>query len=535
MKGPVSKLLQVDFRKYYHTLRFLKFCQIRYQVWYRIRRMIRKKTGFSYPLSSGCQGNAVELLPFIGKSSFLKQGDCFTFLNRSLVFEGWNENREGKLWAYHLNYMDYLLQKDIALEEGKKWIDRFVEMSRKNREGMEPYPIALRGINWIKFFSIYREQISPEEQRRWDASLYAQYRILEDNLEYHLLGNHLLEDAFSLFWGGIYFQDEVFYHTAVDILRRELREQILPDGAHFELSPMYHGIMLDRLLDCINISKSNRRFEEQEEITRLMEEKAGCMLGWLSKIIYKNGDIPCLNDSNKGMSVAAEELFAYASRLRVKMQTVDMKESGYRKFVIGGWEWLVDVGQIGPDYQPGHAHADTFSFELYLEGRPVIVDTGVSTYEVNRIRFQERCSAAHNTVVINDRDSSRVWAGHRVAQRAKVTILEEREDFLSASHNGYRAEGELHVRSFKIRGQEIILEDQVNRLGKAYFHFAPQEQVRIESTQVNGKDFRILFDGAKEMKKINSWYSPEFNKRVENTCICVTFWERLTTTITRII
>jgi len=35
-------------------------------------------------------------------------------------------------------------------------------------------------------------------------------------------------------------------------------------------------------------------------------------------------------------------------------------------------------------------------------GRPVIVDTGTSTYEVNNTRFYERSTAAHNTVVALD-------------------------------------------------------------------------------------------------------------------------------------
>lgn len=69
-------------------------------------------------------------------------------------------------------------------------------------------------------------------------------------------------------------------------------------------------------------------------------------------------------------------------------------------------ELLADVGSIGPDYQPGHAHADTFNFVLYLNERPIIVDTGTSTYEVNEIRFYERSTAAHNTVVVAGKNSS---------------------------------------------------------------------------------------------------------------------------------
>ena len=82
--------------------------------------------------------------------------------------------------------------------------------------------------------------------------------ILLDNLEYHLLGNHLLENGFSLLFGAYYFQDENLYKKAKEILEKELNEQILDDGAHFELSPMYHQLMLFRVLDCINLVKHNQ-------------------------------------------------------------------------------------------------------------------------------------------------------------------------------------------------------------------------------------------------------------------------------------
>ncbi len=66
------------------------------------------------------------------------------------------------------------------------------------------------------------------------------------------MGNHLLEDAYSLFIAALYFKDDKFYRKSKKMLWQELKEQILPDGAHYEQSPMYHCILLDRLLDCYN-------------------------------------------------------------------------------------------------------------------------------------------------------------------------------------------------------------------------------------------------------------------------------------------
>ena len=81
---------------------------------------------------------------------------------------------------------------------------------------------------------------------------------------------------------------------------------------------------------------------------------------------------------------------------------------------------FIDFGKIGPSYQPGHAHSDTFNFELIKNGNPFIVDTGVSTYEKNERRQIERSTSSHNTITIGDYEQSEVWGGFRVAKRAKI-------------------------------------------------------------------------------------------------------------------
>ena len=86
---------------------------------------------------------------------------------------------------------------------------------------------------------------------------------LKDNLEYHILGNHLLENAFSLLFGSIYFNDDSFFEISEKILLEQLDEQILNDGAHFELSPMYHCITLHKVLDSINLLRSNQIFNSK--------------------------------------------------------------------------------------------------------------------------------------------------------------------------------------------------------------------------------------------------------------------------------
>ena len=107
----------------------------------------------------------------------------------------------------------------------------------------------------------------------------------------------------------------------------------------------------------------------------------------------------------------------------------------------------MDCGDIGPSFQPGHAHADTLSFELHIHNRPVIVDTGTSTYEISDTRFYERSTGAHNTVTIDNLNSSQVWAGHRVGKRAKAKLIKDDANEVMASHDGVLKQGKtLHTR-----------------------------------------------------------------------------------------
>ena len=80
-------------------------------------------------------------------------------------------------------------------------------------------------------------------ERRHFQSLYAQASFSENGLEKHLLGNHYLANLKALLFAGIVFDNETWFHLAVKGLTLEHTGTILEDGAHFELSPMYHCLI----------------------------------------------------------------------------------------------------------------------------------------------------------------------------------------------------------------------------------------------------------------------------------------------------
>jgi len=374
--------------------------------------------------------------------------NMFIFLNLQHEFDviDWNFSEYGKLWTYNLNYFEYLHQPGMTSEKGMRLINCFLDSIASVRDGLEPFPMSLRGINWIKFF-IYHGI----KNERADACLYAQYMRLMSRPEYHLLGNHLLENGFSLLFGGYYFGDVSMVRFAERLLKEQLNEQILPDGAHFELSPMYHSLMLFRVLDCVNLLKNNNG-----DLLVFMAEKAEKMLGWLKTMTYVDGSLPMLSDSAPDIAPMPDELFAYAGRLGLNYIQTPLNESGYR-----------NVGAIGPDYMPGHAHADSLGFEMRVGGRPFIIDCGISTYQICDRRTYERGTSAHNTVDAGY-NSSDVWGGFRVGKRAKTKIIIDGKDILAASHDGYKPM--IHMREFRFSDSSVSIIDRAKGIARLHFH-----------------------------------------------------------------
>jgi hypothetical protein len=507
----------------------MKFKQIYYQIYYRIfhRKSIVTKEII-------CSPTSLYFIESISTQSFNKNENSFTFLNKKKVFAksiDWDFSEFGKLWAYNINYFDFLNQKDLPKADGLLLIQQYINNKNTLKNGLEPYPISLRGINWIKFLS--SNSISDNSI---NVILFNHYNILYNRVEYHLLGNHLLENGFSLLIGAYYFKDLKFLKLARKILNSELKEQICIDGAHFELSPMYHQILIVRLLDCINVVKNNHwdRFTDLE----LLVGYASRMLGWLEQITYKNGQIPMVNDSTYGVSPSSKEIFEYANRLNINWTASKLGDSGYRKWIGKKFEIFMDIGDIGPKYIPGHAHADTFNFEYYFNDMPFIVDTGISTYEKNENRQFERSTISHNTVVIGNKNSSNVWGGFRVAERAKIIHVNENDDFIQAEHNGYFNKKIIHQRTFIKQQEQIIIKDILNQVTNynavAYLHFHPTVIInRIEGNELFfNNNIVIQFDG--DLKCIDLFdynFCLGFNKIKHSIGVKIVFDKSLKTSI----
>lgn len=456
-----------------------------------------------------------------------------TFLNHRLTVgfpPDWRPAGATRLWLYNLHYHEFIqsLEFEAAREVVLDWIVR--HRPGRGEVGWEPYPVSLRLSAWCEFFlGTHRTRTLADVQFRnllW-ASLAEQADLLLARPERHLLGNHLLENGAALALAGSLFDHSDAHAWLVagrHILEQELPEQILPDGGHFERSPMYQAQVLHVL----------RRLEEAGDsgIRTLVGPCTARLATALAALTHPDGGIALLNDSAFGVAPGTRGVDGSAPE-----GPFQLPDTGYYGARTSAGHYVVcDAGPLGPDYQPGHGHADLFSFELSLYGARVVVDSGVAAYERGSLRDYCRSTRAHNTVEIEGQDQAEMWNVFRVGRRPRPEAVVWRrcgEGFeLSGHHNGYRhlSGRPVHTRAFRWRPEgrlELFDEVDARRAVRSVARLHLHPDCRI--TDLSDGRCSLRFQGGAATVRWSGWvptaatkdslYCPEFGSAQVNSCL----------------
>lgn len=542
------------------TVRYLKPRQVAWQLIHRGRRAFENPERFAHrsiPPFEGCKWPpGLSFIPaYTSQSPDDVTSGRFTFLNETAELGrpvDWQPPTKRKLWLYHLHYFDYLwcLHYTAGKELVREWIGS--HPLRSGNVGWEAYTISLRVMNWCAFFwgkwRSYIDRDSQFQNELW-RSLALQVMWLQLHLERHLLGNHLLENAAAIFLFGGCFRGSLALDCALrggPLLHAQIEEQVLPDGGHFERSPMYQT-RVAHVLAMLWIARegANDDIGIRDGLQRTTDS--------LIHQCHPDGDIALLNDSALRTYHKAGELCStIRERLEKnldrenKLGPFALKETGYFGFRSQGDYVICDAGPVGPDYLPGHAHGDIFSFELSLNGHRAIVDAGVHDYDRSDLRAYCRSTRAHNTIEIDGQDQCEFWAAFRVGSRGRPHDLkwEPRSDGfdLSGWHDGYcRLPGRpRHHRRFEWRPPGVLqVWDRVVSLGShelsSRVHLAPDCAItRVGGSVVHVSspwgEFHISFCGSGNLTVEPSLYCSEFGLAVENKAIVfkarmATLWE----------
>jgi uncharacterized heparinase superfamily protein len=532
----------------FHTVRELRARQVVGQVRRRLLPIIEDPARFAErapPAWPGLRWSPrAGLLPLESESppERLRAG-CFAFQGRSEPL-GWPPDWEAPglpaLWRYHLHYFEYVwsLEWAEARELALDWIRR--HELRRGRVGWDAYPISLRLVNWCGYFLWrHRERTAadPDFQAALWRSVWLQAEWLRAHVEWHLLGNHVLENAVALAFAGSCFRGEAaadWRSEGLAILRREVPEQILPDGGHFERSPMYHARAFYALLALFDAGGE----EERGLVAAPLERMARALL----RLCHPDGGIALLNDSALGQQPEARALLDWYARASgrpapaAEPGAFALPETGYYGAREAAGHYLVcDAAPIGPDHQPGHAHGDLFSFELSLAGRRVVVDAGVFGYEADERRRYARSTRAHNTVEIDGADQCEFWAAFRVGRRGRprdVVFRERPGGFeLEGWHDGYArlAGSPRHARRLAWHRDGVLLvRDRVvaGRSVRACSRLHLHPECRIEEVAAGaarvahpGGVFQVRFAGPGELRVEPSRHFPGFGRELASSAL----------------
>ncbi len=523
--------------RWWRTVRLLPPEQLLARVWFRLYRP-RPNLAPPPPLRP-VRGRWVVPPPtepsLVGPKTFRFHG-----VEGDLDVVGWDGPQRTRLWRYHQHYFEDLLADGAAAR--RPWhealLRRWVADNPPGRGvGWEPYPTSRRIVHWIAW-ALGGGELPAEAV----ASLAVQARWLERRLERHLRANHLWANAVALVFAGAFFlgpEADRWLARGLALLMRELGRQILPDGAHYERSPMYHAQVLRDLLDLENLAGAYPDVGAWAHVRTTWRARLPAMRRFLLGLTHPDGEIAFFNDAAFGVVAPPAQLEAYAERLGLgpapplEPGLLHWPEAGYVRLSDAGAVALLDCAPVGPDEQPGHAHADTLSFELSIGQRRFLVNGGTSTYEVGPERLWQRGTAAHSTVIVDGENSSEVWASFRVGRRARpfgfaATPLDRGGWRVVCAHDGYRHRpgAPVHRRTWIWRPGELRVEDVVTPARPAEARFLLHPAWRLEGTPQEGvasaEGARVRWRVERGCARLESaHYHPRFGATEPTTCLAV--------------
>jgi hypothetical protein len=318
-----------------------------------------------------------------------------------------------RLGRFHRQYGDDVLEaaRRGDAEEAARLLATWIEAHPpRDGDAWHPYPLSTRVGNWVAAVTLLPELATEGVS----GSAWRQLQRLTHNVEDDVLGNHVIRNARALVLGGSSFGAPELVRRGIDLLRRELPEQILADGGHYERSPSYHLFVLRDLL----------------------EIQAASPHAWLAETIEKMRAFAAALQRPDGAPALFNDGTIDAPRLELDepLEGVTVLEPSGFVVVREGPLWLaLRCGPSAPRFLPAHAHADALSIQVWWRGRPLLVDPGSSTYEPGPERDWERSTHAHSTLVVDGRDQFRTWGAFRSGRLPVVKLLYARERALEAT------------------------------------------------------------------------------------------------------
>jgi uncharacterized heparinase superfamily protein len=326
------------------------------------------------------------------------------------------------------------------------------------------------------------------------------------------------------------------------MLWAEVEDQVSSDGGHVERSPMYHGLALRDLLEAIRYARA-----AGEPVPTEVVGKARAMASAFGAFTRGDLGIHLLNDSAQGVAPSSARLAYLAVGVlgeSIAPPTGEwaLPSSGFygHRDRVSRDALIIDCGNPGPSYQPGHAHCGMLSYELDLSGMRAIIDSGVHGYDGDPFREYVRSTRAHNTVAIDGKDQSEMWGTFRIARRARViaarSSIENGKYIFEGGYRPYHSRRAVHNRTITAAPGELSVTDVVHNAPGAcldsFIHLHPDFSAEIRGETIVasngtlvivitpfGTDSVRIHNG--ESDPVQGWYCPEFGKAIPQSVVAL--------------
>ncbi len=431
-----------------------------------------------------------------------------TFLHESekIDWDGeWGVPTRSALWNFNLHYFEFLMayvevyretNDSRHLDAIKACINGWIEHNpvQSGGDGWAPYTISLRLVYWFSCLYYLSDILDKLFVERMIISIHEQYVYLAGHLEKDLLANHYFEDLKALILCSIAFKDVKMLERSLAEFKNQCREQILSDGMHFELSPMYHKIILESIFRvAVALRGINRVDSEVECYIKPMIDVAYTFEFGLERIPLFNDGGDNIAKSLNALLLTANKHFNLSPEYRSPLH-----DSGYYFLRSNDWKLIVDAGAAGPKYNAGHAHCDAMSFELFYKGKPVIVNCGTFAYQsCDRAFF--RSTTAHNTVMINNTEQSQCWGNFRIGKVSSIIVKNHNQNCIQLELYDYRKQHT--TRTIELKNDHFVVSDEIeDGFLQSFYHLLGESFA--ESSKI------ISCVGEKEY--LHQYYSPEY-------------------------
>jgi uncharacterized heparinase superfamily protein len=464
----------------------------------------------------------------------------------------WSQRVGRPLHSFHLQYHEPLRalarhadQHDdaLALRTIGDTVSRWIETTQRGGgDAWHPYPISVRVFVWLEVLALVGTRLPDALRQRMLTSLASQLDVLARRRERQIGANHLQRNDAALALGGLAFTGPAAARwRAIGLggLQQALRHHVMGDGMHYERTPMYHaGMLADvlRVMECCQVAGVAMPPAALERVPGMVRA-----LQWMTRA---DGTLHHFNDTAAGIAPPTAWL---VQRAAAAMATAvppvpdgrwSLPEAGYAGWVdsAAGIRIVFDAGLPGPREQPGHAHCDALSFELCLDGGPVLVNAGVHGYDGDPYREYSRSTRGHNTVQIGSREQHEVWSTFRVARFGAVTgPAVDTAGAWTVSGTVAAYTGGSHVRRLELRDRDTLrIEDTITgprgetAVSRLLFH--PDFTVTTDGTATVGRRgrrwVRLATEPAGERRLVTEarspaegWYFPTFGRARPACCV----------------